>query len=34
MQVQLNITFSNDQDLMAYLYHYDAEGDLLNVTEP
>jgi subtilisin-like proprotein convertase family protein len=32
MQLQLNISFANDQDLTAYLYHYDSKGDLLNVT--
>ena len=29
MQVQLNLTFANDPDLTATLYHYDPSGDLL-----
>ena len=29
MQVQLNLTYPNDPDLTATLYHYDPNGDLL-----
>ena len=34
MQVQLNLTFANDPDLTATLYHYDATGTLIGQVDP